>query len=158
MKINIDTEKLNLKGILPYAVIAVLAIFLLMDKCKGCSDNESAVISEQAAANPNAENARRFTLAAGSQILNSCANSPRNARRMFTSVETLPNNPNRLRINMYVTWKGRSSCRYRINGVLTVNTDGCNPSFTRTDDSSSRAFCVFMPGCASNVQLPECLD
>jgi len=158
MKINIDTANFNLKGILPYVVIAALAIFLLLEKCGGCKGNEGAEISEQAAANPYAEKARTFTLAAGSQILTSCAPSPRNARRMFTSVEPLPNNPNRLRINMYVTWEGQSSCRYRIDGVLTVDIDGCNPSFTRTNDDTSGRLCVFIPGCARNVQLPECLD
>ena len=156
MKISIDTDEIKFRTIVPYLIIAGLIIFLLLDKCGACTGGLGRSDSTPPEKNPYAEAASDFTIKAGNFILESCAPAPENVERRYTNVAGLPNNPDRLKITMYVSWRGESSCRYRIDGILTIDKNGCNPRFTKTGDNTSKIWCVLMPGCTSNIDFPEC--
>lgn len=100
-----------------------------------------------------------FVRDAGSTIANRCARrSPVSIERRFTTFRALPNNPDRLRINMYVVWEGRSTCEYRVDGTLYINKDGTRPSFTLNSTSAPGPLCIIEEDRIRNIQWPERFD
>lgn len=100
-----------------------------------------------------------FTKQAGTLIIENCArSSPVRLERRYTTYQTLPKNPNRLRINMYVAWEGRSSCEYRVNGILFINKDGTRPTFTLSSTSAPGIICVLEEDRIRSIQWPESFD
>ena len=98
----------------------------------------------------------RFTRDAGSIIINGCARrNPVRIERRYTTFSTLPNDPKRLRIKMYVAWKGRSTCEYRADGVLFINKDGTRPNFTLTSTSAPGPLCMIEEDRIRDIRWPE---
>ncbi len=130
----------------------IFCCFLAAD-CHTDPENNSTENSELR--DPQREKVKEFTLCVGGQLIDNCSSDANNRRRMFSSYRDVDGG--RLEIRMYVEWDGGTTgCHYRVDGVLTINQDGSDPDFRRTNTDSSPRLCLFRPGCVSNFRPAPC--
>lgn len=145
----------NLSKNAKWATLPLLFAFLFFYiKCQ--NDPKISSNLETEAPDPLVAKVREYTLCIGTQLIANCSSNARKKARLYDSWRIVQGN--RLEITMHVTWEGGTSgCNYRIDGVLTINQDGSDPDFRKTDDNiEGGIFCAFPPGCARRFNPAPC--
>ena len=96
---------------------------------------------------------KQYANAAGEKLKACCSNT--RGRSMSADIESWEINDitGRIKVVMNVTWYGSiTGYRYWIKGKLVCDPDGCNPTWTKKEDSKG-----FSSGCGQNC-IKGCLE